>query len=65
MPKLAIAPNNITKVARGIPATPLLVSISNNTIVNCWPIDISVPVACATNTVARARYKVEPSRLKL
>ena len=44
---------------------PLLVSIRVNTISNCCSNDRSIPLICATKTVASDRYKVVPSRLKL
>ena len=58
-------PSRMTSEARGTPATPLLVSISVRSIANCWPIDISMPAACATKIDASDRYRVVPSKLKL
>src|SRR5690606_7396972 len=54
-----------TNVARGTPATPLLVSISVKTITICSPTERSIFAACATKMDANARYNVLPSRLKV
>ena len=55
IPKDAAVPNNITKEARGTPATPLLVNIKVKTINNCCPKVKGIPAACATKIAARAR----------
>ena len=60
-----MVPSKITKEARGTPATPLDVIIKVNTINNCCPIDKSILQACATKILAKDRYKVVPSKLKL
>ena len=54
-PKEAAVPSRITRVARGTPATPLLVSMSVNTITSCWPKESGMPAAWATKIEARDR----------
>ena len=48
-------PSRITSVARGTPATPLLVSMSVKTITSCCSHPRCTPAACATKIEASAR----------
>ena len=61
--KEATVASRITSEARGTPATPLLVSMRVNTISNCCPKVSGTPAAWATNTAAKDKYNVVPSKL--
>jgi len=51
----ASVPVSTTIADRGIPATPLLVSISVSIIISCWLTGMWIAAACAMNTEASER----------
>ena len=64
-PKLDKVPAKITNATLGTPAIPLLVSIKVPiTKINCIG-EISIPTICRENNIAKAKYNVEPSKLKV
>ena len=64
-PKLWKRAASTTRLARGIPATPLLVSFRVTRISNCCSTDRAMPAACAMKSVAKPRNRVLPQRFRL